>query len=393
MDNMTDPNVTPADNEPHYERRLVRRTDDRVIAGVAAGLGDYFSVDPILFRVAFIVTSFTGGLGLLLYVVAWWLLPVGDPYDPMWRPPPGEGLLNRLRRRPAWLAVVLLIVGGALLVNAIGLWRPAVVWGIALIGLGVLLFQQPRPDPVPAALGPTAPATAKATDPAAPAAFAATDVQAPPAPPRPPKPRSHLGLFTLGALLTVVGATAVASSLGQVHLIASQFLALALAIVGAGLLVGAWWGRSRWLIVLGLLLVPVVLLASLIDVPFQGGYGERLWTPRTSVDLRPAYRIVAGNARLDLTQYPFVSSSPIHITVSMVAGSLVVVLPSDVTVHAVAHVGVGEVNLFGRYRDGIDAGLTTALEPFKSVGDVTIDARAGYGGIQVFRDVSNGGGQ
>ncbi|HCP61638.1 MAG TPA: hypothetical protein DIU14_04090, partial [Actinobacteria bacterium] len=183
MDNMTDPNVTPADNEPHYERRLVRRTDDRVIAGVAAGLGDYFSVDPILFRVAFIVTSFTGGLGLLLYVVAWWLLPVGDPYDPMWRPPPGEGLLNRLRRRPAWLAVVLLIVGGALLVNAIGLWRPAVVWGIALIGLGVLLFQQPRPDPVPAALGPTAPATAKATDPAAPAAFAATDVQAPPAPP------------------------------------------------------------------------------------------------------------------------------------------------------------------------------------------------------------------
>jgi len=55
-------------------------------------------------------------------------------------------------------------------------------------------------------------------------------------------------------------------------------------------------------------------------------------------------------------------------------------------------VGIGVAGL-EEHRDGIDAGLTTALEPFKSVGDVTIDVRAGYGGIQVFRDVSNGGGQ
>ena len=37
---------------PAPRRRLVRRVDDRVVAGVASGLGDYFNVDPVLFLVA-----------------------------------------------------------------------------------------------------------------------------------------------------------------------------------------------------------------------------------------------------------------------------------------------------------------------------------------------------
>jgi phage shock protein PspC (stress-responsive transcriptional regulator)/predicted membrane protein len=53
----------------------VRTTDDRVIAGVAGGLGRYFDVDPVLFRVGLIALIFLGGAGLVLYGVAWLLVP------------------------------------------------------------------------------------------------------------------------------------------------------------------------------------------------------------------------------------------------------------------------------------------------------------------------------
>ena len=56
-------------------KRLVRTTDDRVIAGVCGGLGRYFGVDPVLFRVAMVALTFLGGGGLILYAVAWLLVP------------------------------------------------------------------------------------------------------------------------------------------------------------------------------------------------------------------------------------------------------------------------------------------------------------------------------
>lgn len=56
-------------------KRLVRTTDDRVIAGVAGGLGRYFGADPVLFRIAFVALALIGGAGLLVYLVAWLLVP------------------------------------------------------------------------------------------------------------------------------------------------------------------------------------------------------------------------------------------------------------------------------------------------------------------------------
>jgi phage shock protein PspC (stress-responsive transcriptional regulator) len=56
-------------------RRLRRRSDDRVLGGVAGGLGDYFNVDPILVRILLVASLVFGGLGLFLYLVAWVLVP------------------------------------------------------------------------------------------------------------------------------------------------------------------------------------------------------------------------------------------------------------------------------------------------------------------------------
>ena len=48
---------------------------ERKIAGVCGGLGEYFELDPVLFRAAFVVLAFVGGLGILLYLVLWLVVP------------------------------------------------------------------------------------------------------------------------------------------------------------------------------------------------------------------------------------------------------------------------------------------------------------------------------
>ncbi len=58
----------PTEVQPERPRRLVRSRSDRMLGGVAGGLGDYFRVDPVIFRIGFGVTLFFGGLGALLYL-------------------------------------------------------------------------------------------------------------------------------------------------------------------------------------------------------------------------------------------------------------------------------------------------------------------------------------
>src|SRR5215203_4502133 len=66
--------------EPSEPRRLVRARSGRVIGGVCAGLGRYFNVDPIIFRIGAVVLAFVGGAGLLAYVAALLLVPAeGSP--------------------------------------------------------------------------------------------------------------------------------------------------------------------------------------------------------------------------------------------------------------------------------------------------------------------------
>lgn len=71
-------NTAPA--QPPY-KQLRRPTTDRMIAGVASGLGRYFDVDPTLVRVVFAVTGLlTGGFALLAYPIMWFLMPE-EPAD------------------------------------------------------------------------------------------------------------------------------------------------------------------------------------------------------------------------------------------------------------------------------------------------------------------------
>src|SRR6185436_7677772 len=66
--------------EPSQPRRLYRASSGRIIGGVCAGLGRYFNVDPIIFRIGAVVLAFVGGAGLLAYLAALLLIPAeGSP--------------------------------------------------------------------------------------------------------------------------------------------------------------------------------------------------------------------------------------------------------------------------------------------------------------------------
>jgi phage shock protein PspC (stress-responsive transcriptional regulator) len=60
---------------PAPARRLHLSSSDRKLAGVCGGLGEWLDIDPVLFRVAFIVLALMGGLGIPIYAVLWLLIP------------------------------------------------------------------------------------------------------------------------------------------------------------------------------------------------------------------------------------------------------------------------------------------------------------------------------
>lgn len=60
-------------------KRLIRSRDDRMIAGVCAGLADYIGADPTIVRLAVIALTFLGfGTTILIYLVAWVIVPQDD---------------------------------------------------------------------------------------------------------------------------------------------------------------------------------------------------------------------------------------------------------------------------------------------------------------------------
>ena len=55
--------------------RMYRDPDNRIIAGVCSGMAAYWRIEPWIIRVIFIIISLPGGLGILIYIVLWIVLP------------------------------------------------------------------------------------------------------------------------------------------------------------------------------------------------------------------------------------------------------------------------------------------------------------------------------
>lgn len=59
-------------------KKLYRSKNDRVIFGVCGGLGEYFEVDSLILRILFILLTFTGGSGLIIYLILAIIIPDGE---------------------------------------------------------------------------------------------------------------------------------------------------------------------------------------------------------------------------------------------------------------------------------------------------------------------------
>src|SRR5919204_824792 len=99
---------TPTVEQPEPEpRRLRRSRSDRMLLGVSGGLGKYFGVDPILFRIGFGISVFFGGIGALAYALLALFVPTDG--EPDW----AQRLGRRLHRLGFWrglLAVLIVIL-------------------------------------------------------------------------------------------------------------------------------------------------------------------------------------------------------------------------------------------------------------------------------------------
>jgi phage shock protein PspC (stress-responsive transcriptional regulator) len=59
----------------HLEMSLTRPRDDRMIAGVCSGIARHFNLDPTIVRIAFVASLFLPGPQILIYLIAWLLMP------------------------------------------------------------------------------------------------------------------------------------------------------------------------------------------------------------------------------------------------------------------------------------------------------------------------------
>jgi phage shock protein C len=114
--------------------RLRRSTDDKVVAGVCGGLGRYFGVDPLFFRLAFVVLAIGGGSGVLLYIVAWLIIPQEKSGDSVGQ---GGSLGDR---GPALAGAVLIAVGTMWLVGTVFPWLDDIMLPMVVIAGGAALL-------------------------------------------------------------------------------------------------------------------------------------------------------------------------------------------------------------------------------------------------------------
>lgn len=149
------------------KKKLTRSTKDRMIAGVAGGLGEYFDIDPVLIRLAFVLLAWGGGSGAVIYLILWLVLPEsGKKYkdsdetikenseeikEKANKMAKGvEGAVND-RNTEVWIGVAIVIMGFFFLAGTLGVpqfvnpfWYLGILvkygWPLILIAIGLILI-------------------------------------------------------------------------------------------------------------------------------------------------------------------------------------------------------------------------------------------------------------
>ncbi|SNS87807.1 Predicted membrane protein [Asanoa hainanensis] len=193
-------------------------------------------------------------------------------------------------------------------------------------------------------------------------------------PPKPPKERSALGFATFSMIFVAMGIVAMLDLLNVVRVRPTTYFAAALLTIALGLLVGAWLGRARWLIALGLAAAAALGISSIAEYQIDHdnlGRRDAVWEPQTMNELRTSYRLPFGDARLDLSALDFTNQDR-QVDVSLNAGDLEVRVPDYVDVIADVSVDAGDAQVFNRSASGFGQSITVEDDGEDGVGGGTL---------------------
>lgn len=144
------------------KERLVKSKTDHVIWGVCGGLAEYFKVDSVIVRLAFVVLVLIDGIGILLYIILAIIMPaeeqaglpqkdvieqnvqdvaeeVKGTFENMEKETPTQQKTQYAR----WLGVILILLGAYFLLESLHLlsWvRFDIFWSLLLILIGIVLL-------------------------------------------------------------------------------------------------------------------------------------------------------------------------------------------------------------------------------------------------------------
>ncbi|MEV0360277.1 PspC domain-containing protein [Nocardia sp. NPDC050697] len=183
------------------------------------------------------------------------------------------------------------------------------------------------------------------------------------------RPRSRLTPVTIGLAILAAGAAGAVAAAGAEWMTPARIGAAALAVLGVGLVVGAFLRRGYGLFLVTVPVAGFVLLASLIG-PMEfdrAAMGEHAWSAASASALEPAYRVNMGNATLDLRQLALTENRAVALEVRM--GEAEVLLPADLTVNMTCATTMGESNCV--------PGISGPATPGAPVLDLNIDIVAG----------------
>lgn len=62
-------------NSNTVQKKLLRSTKNKMVAGVCGGLGEFFNIDPTVIRLLFILVAIAGGSAVLAYIILWIVMP------------------------------------------------------------------------------------------------------------------------------------------------------------------------------------------------------------------------------------------------------------------------------------------------------------------------------
>lgn len=199
--------TTPAPRE--WRTAVVRSTSDRIVAGLAGGLGNRFGIPAVYVRAAFVVAAFAGGIGVILYALGWLLFTDDTEARPTVAPPAST------RQR---LGIALAFLGFLFAAHGLGLWfGDVVVWPVAFVSFGLAALWDRSDYDYRSALS------------------RATGAQGGRSP-------SRVRLL-IGALLMVLGAAVLLNALDALRSMQTAALAVALTAAGFFLAFGPWVWR------------------------------------------------------------------------------------------------------------------------------------------------------